>query len=97
MAFHRYLDGDGEIPIEHWFGRVSEEFGGALPSVIWREMQRLPIGFLEQVIEYRAYERAHAANQADPKGSESTPMRRLALENEAALALEGMMHEHTNG
>lgn len=94
MAFHRYLDGDGLMPIEHFYGRLSEEFGGALPSVIWREMQRLPIGFLEQVLEYRAYAHAHAANAVDPKGSDSTPMRALALEIEAAMAVEGINATH---
>lgn len=93
MAFHRYLDGDGPMPIEHFYGRLSEEFGGALPTEVWREMQRLPVGFLEQAIEYRAYARAHGDNQADPKGSESTPMRRLALEIEAALAIEGAQQQ----
>ena len=90
MALHRYLEGDGPMPIEHYFGRLSEEFGGALPSEIIAEQRRLPIGFLEQVIEYRAYAHAHAANAADPKGSGSTPMRQLALAIEAELAFEGV-------
>lgn len=89
-AFHRHLDDDGPVPIEHFYGRLSEEFGGALPSVIWREMQRLPVGFLEQVIEYRAYARAKAANAADPKGFDTSPMRRLAMEIEASLAAEAL-------
>lgn len=66
------------MPIEHYYGRLSEEFGGALPSVIYAEQQRLPEGFLEQVIEYRAYAAAHAANEADPGGWQASKMRKLA-------------------
>lgn len=74
------------MPIEHYYGRLSEEFGGALPSVIWKEQQRLPIGFLEQLLEYRRYAEAHAANKADPQGGGTSPMRALAQEIEFALA-----------
>ena len=69
---------------------MSEEFGGALPTVIWAEQQRLPVGFLEQIIEYRRYAEAYAANQVDGSsdGWRSTPMRTLAKELEHALAEE---------
>lgn len=78
------------MPIEHYFGRLSEEFGGALPSAIAAEKRRLPMGFLEQLIEYRAYAQAHAANEADPKGWNSTPMRRLVKEIEHELVAESI-------
>lgn len=76
------------MPIEHYYGRLSEEFGGALPTVIWREQQRLPEGCLEQMIEYRAYAAAKAANDADPKGWQRSEMRTLAQQIEIALAEE---------
>ena len=76
------------MPVQHYYGRLSEEFGGALVSEILAEQQRLPVGFLEQVIEYRAYASAHAANEADPKGWDSSPMRRLAQEIEHQLIQE---------
>ena len=82
------MTGDGPQPFAHYIGRLSEEFGGALPSVIWRELQRLPVGFLEQVIEYRHYAAAVAANRTDPHGWQSSPMRTLAQEIDHALAEE---------
>jgi len=67
---------------------LSEEFGGALPTAIFAEQQRLPVGFLEQIIEYRSYAGAVTANQVDPKGWNRSPMRTLAMEIEHALAAE---------
>ena len=74
------------MPIEHFYGRLSEEFGGALPSVLAAELQRLPVGFLQQILEYRRYADAVAANQVDPKGWNTSPMRITATEIEFALA-----------
>ena len=84
------MSGEGPIPAEHYFGRLSEEFGGRLPSELFAEQQRLPVGFLEQLLEYRAYASAYHANEADPKGWTSSPMRTLAQEIEAALVEEGL-------
>lgn len=84
------------MPIEHYYGRLSEEFGGVLPSVIVEEQQRLPVGFLEQVIEYRAYAAAHAANEVDAPGWEKSPMRTMARQIEMALAQEEIDRQ-TNG
>jgi len=80
------LDGRGPQPFEHYIGRLSEEFGGALPSVILAELARLPVGFMEQIIEYRHYAAAYAANRADPKGWESSEPRTLAMVIEHELA-----------
>jgi len=81
------------MPLEHYLGRLSEEFGGALPSEIWAEWQRLPAGMLEQIIEYRNYAAAKHANDVDPKGaSQGGPMRQLAMEIEFALVQEGITH-----
>ena len=82
------MEGGGPIPIEHYLGRLSEEFGGALPSEIIREMQRLPVGFLEQLLEYRNYAAAVRANADDEKGWQSSPMRILAKQIQHALAGE---------
>lgn len=59
-----------------------------MPSVIWAEQQRLPAGFLEQVIEYRAYAAAYAANEIDASGWQASPLRTLAKEIEHELAEE---------
>lgn len=90
---HRALDGHGRLPFEHWVGRLSEEFGGALPSVVVAEQQRLPAGFLEQVIEYRHYAAARAANIVDPKGWRQDPMRTLAKEIEHDLVAEELARD----
>jgi hypothetical protein len=78
------------MPVEHFIGRLSEEFGGRLPSEIVRELERVPVGFLEQIVEYRAYAYAKAQNDADEsgKGWTSTPMRTLAQEIEMELAAQ---------
>jgi hypothetical protein len=53
-----------------------------LPSVIDAEMRRLPVGFLEQILEYRAYRQAKAANDAHQPGWESSTIRTLAQQIE---------------
>jgi hypothetical protein len=55
------------MPVEHYIGRLSEEFGGALPTAIAAEQHRLPVGFLEQVIEYRAYAAAYQTFRSNPQ------------------------------
>ena len=53
-----------------------------MPSEVWREWLRLPAGFLEQIIEYRAYERAkHLSDGAD------TPDARKGLPKSTMLDL----------
>lgn len=54
-----------------------------MPSQALREAERVPVGFLDDVIAARRFVEAFYANQRDPKGSDSTPMRRLVLELEA--------------
>jgi hypothetical protein len=86
---HRSLDGEpgSSQPFEHFIGILCEEFH-CLPSQAWAELQRLPSGFLQQVLEYRRYVAAYFANEADPKGWQSSAMRTLAMEIEHALAAE---------
>ena len=38
---------------------MCESFPGRLPTEIWQETQRLPIGFLDDVVEARAYMSAY--------------------------------------
>lgn len=42
------------MPIEWWIGRICEEFH-CLPSEAWREWQLTPVGWIERVMEARAY------------------------------------------
>ena len=56
-------------------------------------MQRLPWGFLQQVLEYRRYASAYYANKANPKGWEESDMRTLAMDIELALAAEALAGE----
>lgn len=60
-----------------WVSRMCEAFS-CLPSEIERERLRLPAGFLESVLETRAYERAHAAYEANPKAANKTGLLKLA-------------------
>lgn len=76
------------MPIEHYYGRLSQEFGGALPSVIFAEQQRLPVGFLETTLEYRVYADAYHANEADPAGCNKSEMRALVQQIELAIEEE---------
>jgi hypothetical protein len=91
MQFHRSLEHEPGSwqPYEHFIGILCDEFH-CLPSQAWAELQRLPVGFLQQVIEYRRYAAAYAANQVDPKGWQQSEMRQLAMEIEHDLAVEEM-------
>ena len=62
---------------------MSEEFGGRLPSEILAEVNRLPAGMLEQIIEYRAMARAIAEYEANPKARGGYIDDVIALEFEA--------------
>lgn len=65
-----------------------------MPSAIFAEMQRLPVGFLEQLLEYRAFANAKAANDADPGGWEKSEMRTLAQEIEMAIVAEELKKQN---
>ena len=51
------MERQGPQPFEHFIGRLCEEFC-CLPSQAYREWRRCPAGFLEQIVEFRAYARA---------------------------------------
>lgn len=65
-------------------------FPGRFPTEIQAEINRLPSGFMDEMIESFQYARAFAANQADPKGWQSSPMRSQAMDIESELAEEEM-------
>lgn len=71
-------------------GRLSEEFGGALPSVILAERRRLPYGFMERAIEYRVYAATKAAKDHGDNPKAKSEMWQLVARNEAAIAAEAM-------
>lgn len=55
------LDGDDDAPVpwEWRIGRLCEEFG-CLPSEAMREIERVPFGFLGDIVLYRDYAKAKA-------------------------------------
>lgn len=55
---------------------MCEEFPGITPSQLMREWARLPVGFLERVLEARAYAATKGVCDAatDPTQWPSTPM-----------------------
>lgn len=93
-SLHRLLDGTGQRPYRpvsafaHYLAWLCEEFPGRLPTELMAERARLPDGLLEEIIASRYYARAVAANQIDPKGWNSSPMRTTAMEIEHELAGE---------
>ena len=52
------------------------------------EQDRLPAGFMDEMIESFSYARAMSANQADRKNWQSSPMRIAAMDNDMAIAEE---------
>jgi hypothetical protein len=78
------LDGDGPFPLEFVVGRICEEFH-CLPSAAWREWLTLPAGFIETILEYRAYSRAKAAYDRRAGGSDDSPFTDLVIEHDFQL------------
>jgi hypothetical protein len=79
-ALHRALDGDAPQPLAYRISRICEEFQ-CLPSAALRELERLPAGFLEDVIEARYYARA----KADFDGAETDAARRALPASELLM------------
>jgi hypothetical protein len=67
------------MPFEHYVGRLCEEFPGRLPSEVLAERRRLPEGFLEDLIEMRAFAAVWARLDAaeDKSKVERSPTRDL--------------------
>jgi hypothetical protein len=72
----------------HWARLCFDWFPGRLPTEIRAEIERLPEGFVDEMIESYAYARAVSANHADPKGRQSSALRTAATEIEFELAEE---------
>lgn len=70
----------------NWARLCFDWFPGRLPTEIHAEIDRLPEGFMDEMINSYAYAKAMAANVADPKSSQSTALRSAALEIEGELA-----------
>ena len=70
-----------------WIGRLCEEFG-CLPSAAYREWLACPVGFLEEVIDARAYAKTKAQVDASTKRSEQPhgPLADLVRQIEFGLA-----------
>lgn len=61
-----------------------------MPSQAIAETQRMPVGFLEDVIAVRRYVDAYHANKRDPKSYDTSVMRTLAMQIEAECAAEAL-------
>ncbi len=60
IGLHRYLDGDGPMPLTCWLNRICDEYH-CRPSEAWQEWVEAPAGFIEELIEARAYAAAKAS------------------------------------
>ena len=79
---------------------MCEEFGDILPSEALRELDRVPVGFVEDVMEARAYARAKAVYESATTATAvaalpSSPLITLVREIEFALVQEA--NQQTNG
>lgn len=75
---------------EWWIGCLADEFHLA-PTQVIRELAVLPVGFLEQIMEYRQYAQTKAAYDRARTQSEipDTPLTDLVREIDFDLAQEG--------
>lgn len=76
-----------------WIASLCEAFPGRLPSEVLAEYQRLPAGFLEEMLEAMAYRQAKTmTDAADTREARQrlpdTPIYRLVTEIELRLAQE---------
>jgi hypothetical protein len=69
---------------------LSEEFGGALPSVIVKELERWPLGFLERIVECRAYAATKAAKDHHDNPTQKSELWNLVDAIEFEIAAEDM-------
>ena len=65
-----------------------EWFPGRFPTEIQAEIDRLPCGFVDEMIESFAFARAVSANDANVPGWETSPLRTLARQIEMDIAQE---------
>lgn len=85
------------MPFVHFVGQLAEAFH-CLPSEAWREYLRMPAGWLEDIIEGRAYVQAKAAYDA---ADTAEARKRLPMTPLVALAevfdFEGAEEELAHG
>jgi hypothetical protein len=78
------------MPLAYYVSRVCEEFA-CVPSVALAEVDRLPAGFLEDVIEARSFGVAYdIVQRSEPKDIPDTPMVKLVQEIDLDVALREM-------
>jgi hypothetical protein len=65
--------------------------------VLLDEIDRLPVGFLNEIVECRAYARAYYANEANPDGWNSSALRILAQTIKTELVQEAIDAEKAHG
>lgn len=78
-----------------WLADLMDHFPGRLPSELIAEIERTPPGWVQEVLEARAYRQAkHAMDAADtPEAAKrlpTTPLFQWVREIEEALVLEEM-------
>ena len=90
------LAGKAPPPFEFWIGRICEEFH-CLPSEAMREWRTSPAGFLEDVMEARAYAQAWAMvdGAKSAKDIPSSPLTDLAITIRRELAEDELRDELT--
>ena len=69
---------DAPYPLTLYLADLCEAFPGRLPSEVVAEVERLPVGLLEEVLEARAYRHAVAMREsAEQSASPAEAIKRL--------------------
>lgn len=69
---------------------MCDVFKGRLPSEIVAELERVPVGFLEEVVEAMAYESAYRFYKAQPDTKDRSELVQLAKVHTFELAKEAI-------
>lgn len=81
------MDGDGPVPLTFRLSRLCEEFNKS-PLEILRELEELPVGMLEEIVEARAYAVTYHGYMRSQQGERyEHPMLTMVKEIEYDLAL----------
>jgi hypothetical protein len=96
---HRALDDQtAPYPFMLWLAQLCSAFPGRLPSEVLAEVDRLPVGYLSEVLEMQAYVQAKAMTDAATtaearKRLPRTPLFSLVSEIELELAAEELKNK----
>jgi hypothetical protein len=96
MPIHRHLDDpSAPCPRSLWMGSLLDAFPGRFPTEILDEIDRLPVGMLNDVLEAKGYRQVKAmvdaADTAEArKRLPSTPLFALCQQIEMDLAQEAI-------